>query len=92
MSLLTLTAPLTATPFVVSAFLDQPILAVVYLVTIAVAVWLFRDALRRGKSVVVATVWAVGVLVLPPIVFFAYLYLRLKTEGSMTGPPLSDSE
>jgi hypothetical protein len=87
MSLTTLTAPM-----VVSVFLNQPILAVIYLVTVAVAVWLFRDAIRRGKSVVVAAFWAVGVLLLPPIIFFAYLYLRLKTEGSMTGPPLSDSE
>jgi hypothetical protein len=87
MSLLTTTAPL-----VVPVFLDQPILAVIYLVTIAVAVWLFRDALRRGKSAIIAAVWGVGVLLLPPIVFFAYLYLRLKTEGSMTGPPISGSE
>ncbi|ATW87148.1 hypothetical protein halTADL_0332 [Halohasta litchfieldiae] len=86
-------SPLTTTaPLVVSVFLDQPILAVIYLVTIAVAVWLFRDALRRGKSIIVAAIWAVGVLILPPIVFFAYLYLRLKTEGSMTEPPISDSE
>lgn len=76
-------------PLVVSVFLDQPVLAVIYLITIAVALWLFRDALRRGKSVIVAAGWAIGVLILPPIVFFAYLYRRLKTEGSMTDPPIS---
>jgi len=83
---------MTLTPLIVSAFLDQPILAVIYLITIAVALWLFRDALRRGKSVFVAAIWAVGVLILPPIVFFAYLYGRLKTEGSMTEPPLGGSD
>ena len=76
------------TPFIISAFLDQPILAVIYLITIGVSVWLFRDALRRGKSVVVATGWAIGGIILPAIVHFAYLYLRLKTEGNMAEPSM----
>jgi len=84
MSLSTLTAPL-----VVSAFVDQPILIVIYLITVAVAAWLFRDALGRGKSVFVAAGWAVGVLIVPPIAFLTYLYLRIKAEGSMTDPPIS---
>lgn len=84
MSLSTLT-----TPLVVAVFLDQPILAVIYLITVAVATWLFRDALRRGKSVFVAAGWAVGVLIVPPIAFLGYLYLRLKAEGSLTEPPVS---
>ncbi|WP_253737094.1 hypothetical protein [Halohasta salina] len=75
-------------PLVVSVFLDRPILAVIYLITVAVSLWLFRDALRRGKSVVVAAGWAIGGLVLPAIVHFAYLYLRLKTEGTVTEPPV----
>ena len=75
-------------PLVVSVFLDRPILAVIYLITIAVSLWLFRDALRRGKSVLVAAGWALGGIVLPAIVHFAYLYRRLKTDGSMTVPPL----
>ena len=79
-------------PLITSAFLDQPILVVIYLVTVGVAAWVFRDALRRGKSVPVAAVWAIGVLVLPPIVFFTYLYFRLKYEGSLSGPPISNSE
>jgi len=79
-----------ATPaaLVVSIFLDRPILAVIYLVTIGVSLWLFRDALRRDKSVLVATGWAIGSLILPALVHFAYLYLRLKTEGSVTEPPV----
>ena len=87
-----MTLSVLVAPLITSAFLDQPILIVIYLVTVGVAVWLFRDALRRGKSVPVATAWAVGVLILPPIVFFAYLYLRIKYEGSMSGPPISNSE
>lgn len=79
-------------PLITSVFLEQPILVVIYLVTIGVAAWLFRDALRRGKSIPVATAWAIGVLILPPIVFFTYLYFRLKYEGSLSGPPISNSE
>jgi len=60
----------------------------IYGITIAISVWLFRDSRRRGKSVVVAVGWAVGGLLLPAIVHFVYLYGRLKTEGSMMGPPL----
>jgi len=80
-----------AAPLVVAVFLDRPILAVIYLITIGVSIWLFRDALRRGKSVTVAAGWALGGIVLPAIVHFAYLYRRLKTEGSMTEPPLDGS-
>ena len=80
-----------AAPLVVAVFLDRPILAVIYLITIAVSLWLFRDALRRDKSVIVAAGWAIGGLVFPAVVHFAYLYLRLKTEGSMTEPPLDGS-
>ncbi len=87
-----MTLSVLAAPLLTSAFIDRPILIVIYLVTFGVAGWLFRDALRRGKSVIVAAVWAVGVLVLPPIVFFAYLYLRLKHEGSLSGPPLDNIE
>jgi len=80
--------PTTPTPGIVSVFLGRPILAVVYLITIGVSVWLFRDALRRDKSVIVAAGWAVSSVVLPAIVHFAYLYLRLKSEGSVTEPPV----
>ncbi len=80
------------TPLLTSAFVEQPILIVIYLITIGVAVWVFRDALGRNKSVIAATGWAGGVLLLPPIVFFAYLYLRLKYEGSLSGPPISNSK
>ena len=79
---------LAPTPFIVSVFLDRPILAVIYLITVGVSLWLFRDALRRGKSVIVAAGWAIGGVVLPAIVHFAYLYLRLKTEGTVAEPPV----
>ena len=79
-------------PLVVSVFLDRPILAVIYLITIGVSLWLFRDTLRRGNSVVAAIGWAVGGVVLPAIVHFAYLYLRLKREGSLTEPPVDRSD
>ncbi|MFW6321848.1 MAG: hypothetical protein ACOC0Z_08340 [Halohasta sp.] len=75
-----------ATPFFVSVLVGQPMLVVIYLITIAVSLWLFRDALRRDKSVVVAGGWAVGGLVFPAIVHFAYLYLRLKTDGGVADP------
>ena len=66
----------TATPLFVAAVIDQPILAVVYAITVGISVWLFRDARRRGRSVVAATGWAVGGVVLPGIVHFGYLYGR----------------
>ena len=76
------------TPLVISVFLDRPILAVIYLITISASLWLFRDVLRRDKSVIVATGWAIGGIVLPAVVHFVYLYLRLKTEGPVTEPPV----
>jgi len=76
------------TPLVISVFLDRPILAVIYLITISASLWLFRDALRRDKSVIVATGWAIGGIVLPAVVHFVYLYLRLKTEGPVAEPPV----
>lgn len=79
-------------PLVVSVVLDQPILIVIYLITLGVAAWVVRDALRREISVFVALGWAVGVLVVPPIAFFAYLYRRLKTGGSTTDNPVGGSD
>ena len=87
-----MTLPVLAAPLITSVFFEQPILIVIYLVTVGVAAWLFRDALRRDKSIPIATAWAIGVLLLPPIVFFTYLYFRLKYEGSLSGPPISNSE
>ena len=85
--------PLSAAdPLIVAVLLARPILVVIYAITIAVSIWLFRDARRRGRSVVVAVGWAVGGLLLPTIVHFFYLYGRLKTEGSMTAPPLDREE
>lgn len=79
-------------PFIVSVFLDQPILAVIYLITLGVAAWVVRDGLRRNISVFIALGWAVGVLIVPPIALFAYLYRRRKTEGEMADPPLGGSD
>jgi len=79
---------MTPTPLLVSVFLDQPILAVIYLITITVSVWLFRDSIQRGKSVFVAAGWAIGGLIFPAIIHFAYLYLRIKSEGSIAEPPV----
>jgi len=80
---------MTPTPLLISVFLDQPILAVIYLITITVSVWLFRDSLRRGKSVFVAAGWAIGGLILPAVVHFVYLYFRIKSEGGIAEPPIS---
>jgi len=68
-------------PLLAAALIERPILAVVYAITVGVSVWLFRDARRRGQSVLVAAGWAVGGVVLPGIVHFVYLYRR---TGSMT--------
>ena len=79
-------------PLVVRVFLDQPVLVAIYAITIAISVWLFRDARRRGKSVVVAAGWAIGGLLLPALVHFGYLYGRIRDEGSIVGPPLERDE
>jgi len=79
-------------PLITSMLINRPIDIVIFLIVIAISVWMFRDARRRGKSGFVAAGWAVGGLVLPAIIHFAYLYLRLKSEGSLAGPPISGSE
>jgi hypothetical protein len=76
-------------PLLVAAVIDQPILVVVYGVTLAVSVWLFRDARRRGRSTVVAVGWAIGGFVLPGIVHFGYLYGRMG-EQTPAGSPEND--
>lgn len=80
---------MAGSPLLVAAVIEQPILAVVYAITLGVSVWLFRDARRRGRSVVVATGWAVGGLILPGIVHFGYLYGRMKST-TPAEPPADD--
>ena len=87
-----MTVSALADPLIASTFIDRPIDIVIFLAVLAISVWMFRDALGRGKSVFVAAGWAIGGLVLPAIIHFAYLYLRLKSEGSLSGPPASDSK
>jgi len=77
-------------PLFVSAIVDQPILVVIYGITLAISVWLFRDARRRQRSIPVAVGWAVGGFVLPGIVHFGYLYGRLKDTASRPGEPPED--
>ncbi len=83
---------LLGTPLVLSMLLDRPIMIVIYGITVLISLWLFRDARRRGRSVVVAAGWAIGGILLPAIVHFIYLYGRLKTEGSLFEPPLKNEE
>lgn len=73
---------MSATPLLIAAAIDQPIWVVIYVITVGVSVWLFRDARRHGQSVVVATGWAVGGVVLPGIVHFGYLYRHRRGGGS----------
>ena len=87
-----MTLSVLGAPLITSMLIDRPIDIVIFLTVIAISVWMFRDALRRGKSVFVAAGWAVGGIILPAIIHFAYLYLRLKSEGSLSGPPISNSE
>ncbi|XVH32046.1 hypothetical protein ACNS7O_02365 [Haloferacaceae archaeon DSL9] len=54
---------------------------VIYGITFAVAVWVYRDARRRGTRG--AILWAIGTFLLTVFVLFPYLYLRLKEEGSI---------
>jgi len=73
-------------PLLVAAVIDRPILVVIYGVTLAVSVWLFRDARRRGRSAVVAVGWAIGGFVLPGLVHFAYLYGRMGEQPPTESP------
>lgn len=79
-------------PLVTSTFINRPIDIVIFLIVLVISVWIFRDAVGRGKSVFVAAGWAVAGIILPAITHFAYLYLRLKSEGSLSGPPVNNSE
>jgi len=73
-------------PLLVAAVIDRPILVVIYGVTLAISVWLFRDARRRGRSAVVAAGWAIGGFVLPGIVHFGYLYGRMGEQTPAASP------
>lgn len=77
-------------PLLANAFIERPILVVIYAITIAVSVWLFRDARTRGKSIVVAGGWAVGGVVFPAIVHVVYLYGRMKSKQSRAEPTADD--
>ena len=79
-------------PLLVAAVIDQPILVVIYGVTLAVSAWLFRDARRRGRSVPVAAGWAIGGFILPGIVHFGYFYGRLQdSTDAHAAPPDEDA-
>jgi hypothetical protein len=78
-------------PLLVAAIIDRPIMVVIYGVTLAVSVWLFRDARRRQRSIPVAAGWAIGGFVLPGIVHFGYLYGRMQ-ETSATPEPSAEND
>jgi len=73
-------------PLLVAAAVDRPILVVIYGITLAISVWLFRDARRRHRSIPVAVGWAIGGFVLPGIVHFGYLYGRMRERTPMAPP------
>ena len=77
-------------PLLVATVIDQPILIIVYGITLASSGWLFRDARRRQRSFPVAAGWAIGGLVLPGIVHFGYLYGRLQDETESPTPGDND--
>ena len=77
-------------PLLVAAVIDRPIMVVIYGVTLAVSVWLFRDARRRQRSILVAAGWAVGGVILPGIVHFGYLYGRMQETPPTTEPSRED--
>jgi hypothetical protein len=77
-------------PLLVAAVIDRPIMVVIYGVTLAVSVWLFRDARRRQRSIPVAAGWAIGGLVLPGIVHFGYLYGRMNETPTTPEPSRKD--
>ena len=77
-------------PLLVAAAVDRPILIVIYGITLAISVWLFRDARRRRRSIPVAVGWAIGGFVLPGIVHFGYLYGRLNDTASRPEEPPED--
>jgi hypothetical protein len=80
----------TAVPLLIAAAIEQPIWAVIYAITVGISLWLFWDSRRRGQSVLVATGWAVGGVVVPGIVHAGYLY-RHRGERSAT-PRRADEE
>lgn len=52
--------------------------AAVYGVTLAVAVWVFRDARERGFRY--PALWGVGTVLFTILAVLPYLYLRLRSE------------
>lgn len=50
----------------------------IYGITIAVSIWVYRDARDRGNRW--APVWGIMGLVLPGIVHLTYFYLRVRAD------------
>lgn len=50
----------------------------IYGITIAVTVWMYRDARERGNRF--APLWGITGLILPGIVHLTYFYLRVRAD------------
>jgi len=77
-------------PLLVATVVDEPILVVIYGITLAISVWLFQDARRRQRSIPVAAGWAIGGFMLPGIVHLGYLYGRVNDRSSRPEEPPED--
>lgn len=61
-----------------AAFRSLVYFAAVYGVTLAVAVWIFRDARERGFRY--PALWGVGTVLFTILAVLPYLYLRLRDD------------
>lgn len=51
---------------------------IVYLILVAIAAWVYSDAVKRGKSSIEAVLWAVGTFLLLIVVLPVWLIVRPK--------------
>lgn len=54
----------------------------IYGITLAVAIWVYRDARHRGRSAARAVGWALATLVFTIFAFLPYLYFRWKETSA----------
>ncbi|MGM0605725.1 MAG: hypothetical protein ACQETB_08650 [Halobacteriota archaeon] len=75
----------STTPLLIDTLRSWAYFVAIYGITIAASAWVFRDARRRGISLVRAGLWGIFGVLVPAVTHLLYLYLRRKREGSFTG-------
>lgn len=63
--------------------------SILYIIIIAIAVWVYSDATKRAKSSTEAALWAIGTFLLPIVVLPVWLITRPKI-GTINNEPIPE--